>query len=252
MWERVARLSGYKVKYEQSNLVLSNPGLRADLFLSQLRILTDLRTVVTCGKKLCVKAATSPGTAAEAGTAYKNDKWKHLVEAQGDIFLALVHEEGGRISEPALALLDRFARHCSTSISEQNAFKTYALQRLHTVGQVGVARLCRAVQPIPVGPTQISVQSHVRRLSAPTRTPAGSSLTNQITQLAIRPTWHSTALTRVSRRTTPINQTTTSPLTSPASPILRAQVLHAIPATNATALAPVPAFLAPFRDIFAA
>ena len=46
----------------------------------------------------------------------KNDKWKAYVETQGEVFLAIIHEDGGRLSETAKALLNRLARAISISI----------------------------------------------------------------------------------------------------------------------------------------
>jgi hypothetical protein len=143
LWLHLARFAGCKVVHEKSGIVVAQPNFRADLYFPQLKYIIDLRTAVTCDKTLCLKAAVTPGAAAEAGTAKKDDKWKAPVEAQGDTFIAPVHEEGGRISEPALNLLDSFARRFGNTNIEQATYKTYALQRLHTVGQIGVARLYR-------------------------------------------------------------------------------------------------------------
>jgi hypothetical protein len=196
IWLHLARFAGCKVVHEKSGIVVAQPNFRADLYFPQLKYIIDLRTAVTCDKALCPKAAVTPGAAAEAGTAKKDDKWKAPVEAQGDTFIAPVHEEGGRISEPALNLLDSFARRFGNTNIEQATYKTYALQRLHTVGQIGVARLCRAVKPTPVGPRQISNPISALRFGVPSRRPVGLALV--LNSSATRPLWHATAVHRIS------------------------------------------------------
>ena len=151
LWERLARFAGYKVDHEAKNLVIAAPGLRADFFISETKTIVDLRTAVTCDKQLCAKAACSPGAAAEAGIADKDSKWKAHVDAQGDIFLAIVHEDGGRLSDTAKDLLGRFARHFGSTPTEQAAYLTYAKQRLYSLSQRGATQLNRALRPIPIG-----------------------------------------------------------------------------------------------------
>ena len=98
------------------------------------------------------------------------------MEAQGDVFLAIVHEDGGRLSETAKTLLNRLARHFSCIPSEQSFYVSYALQRLHAVAQKGVARLCRAVQPMPLGVMHLSTQTMMNAFGVPMRRPEGVSL----------------------------------------------------------------------------
>jgi hypothetical protein len=45
------------------------------------------------------------------------------------------------------------------------------LQRLHAVAQKGVARLCRAVQPMPLGVLHLPTQTAMIALKAPMRRP---------------------------------------------------------------------------------
>ena len=193
MWQHLALFAGYSVHHEVSGIVVAQPQLRADLYLPQVRIILDQRTAVTCDKSLCVKAATTPGAAAEAGTVKKESKWKISVDAQGDSFKAIVCEEGGTFSKPSLDLIDQFARRAGESGIDPAAFKTYAVQRLHAVFQVGVARLCRTVLPIPLGPRQISV-SALRFGVFTRRTLAlGSALASISNLSAPRPQWHARA-----------------------------------------------------------
>jgi hypothetical protein len=87
-WERLVRFANVKVEHEKANLVITNPGLRADFYLPEFNTIVDLRTAVTSDKMLCRKAATSPGAAAEAGIQRNIDKFRAHVKAQGDVFLA--------------------------------------------------------------------------------------------------------------------------------------------------------------------
>ena len=113
------------------------------------------------------------------------------MDAQGDSFKAVVCEEGGKFSRPSLDLVDQLSRRAGESGIDPAAFKTYALQRLHAVCQVGDARLCRAIQPIPLGPRQISIS--VLRFGVPTRHPLGSALASISNSSALRPQWHASA-----------------------------------------------------------
>jgi hypothetical protein len=194
------RFANAKFEHEKANLVITNPGLRADFYLPEFNMIVDLRTAATSDKTLCRKAATSPGAAAEAGIQQKNDKWKTHVEAQGDVFLAIVHEDGGRLSETAKTLLNRLARHFSCIPSEQSFYVSYALQRLHSVAQKGVARLCRAVQPMPLGAMHLPTQTMMNALGAPMRRPEGVSLALLNLPPENRPIWSVAASQRFQTR----------------------------------------------------
>ena len=197
MWERIARFAGYKVDHEARNLVLSAPGLRADFFIPEIKMIVDLRTAVTCDKQLCVKAATAPGAAAEAGIADKESKWKAHVDAQGDVFLAIVHEDGGRLSDTAKDLLHRFACHFGISLTDRSMFMSYGLQRLHAISQKGVAQLSRALRPVPSGAAHIPTPA--LRFGAPIRRPAGSALARMGPPLSSQPLWKTAAISRLSK-----------------------------------------------------
>ena len=96
---------------------------------------------------------------------------------------------------------------------EQATYKTYALQRLYTAGQIGVARLCRVVHPIPVGPRQISIPiSALRFGGVPFRRPVGSTLA--LSSSVPRPLWHTTELYRLTTEAV-ANELTPKPLVAP-------------------------------------
>ena len=220
------RFASVKAEHEKANLVITNPGLRADFYLPELNTIVDLRTAVSSDKTLFRKAATSPGAAAEAGIQQKNDKWKAHVEAQGDVFLAIVHEDGGRLSETAKTLLNRLARYFSSIASEQSFYISYALQRLHAVAQKGVARLCKVVQPIPLGVMHLPTQTAMNTLGAPMRRPEGASLARLNLPPANRPNWSISASQRFQTR----------PVTRPLIPVLLPAAVAAIHLPPATAL----------------
>ena len=122
------------------------------------------------------------------------------MEAQGDVFLAIVHEDGGRLRETAKTLLNRLARHFSCISSEQSFYVSYALQRLHSVAQKGVARLCRAAQPMPLGVMHLPTQTMMNALGAPMRRPEGVSLALLNLPPENRPIWSAAAWQRFQTR----------------------------------------------------
>ena len=146
---------------------------------------------------LC-QGCSAPGAAAEAGIADKESKWKAHVDAQGDIFLAIVHEDGGRLSDTAKDLLHRLARHFGISPTDQSMFMSYGLQRLHAISQKGVAQLSRALRPVPSGAAHIPAPS--LRFGAPIRRPAGSALARMGPPLSSQPLWKTAAISRLSTR----------------------------------------------------
>ena len=180
------------------SMVLANAGLRAEMVLHETpSIITDVRTCNTTDKKICRKAAKAKGTAAEAGATAKDDKWKDLVLAQGDSFIALAHEDGGRMGEPALGLINHLAHRFGSTKTERAVFTNYALQRLHITSQRGVAALCRKLQPLPLGPALLSPGVTVHKLGVPPRRPTGLPVLRQISTVPPMP-WQLTAVTRLS------------------------------------------------------
>ena len=55
----------------------------------------------------------------------KDNAWKGLVEAQGDVFVPLCHEMGGIMGDAALDLLSKAAARYSPITAQQNAFKCF-------------------------------------------------------------------------------------------------------------------------------
>jgi hypothetical protein len=163
----LARKAGLRAQTEKDDiLVLGPPGQRADVVVEktspsgpttpyQEMIITDVRTTNPCDVICCKKAAKVPGAANDYGTYLKNKKWQDKVEAQGDTFMALCVEAGGRLNEQFLKLIDYFASMSGSTESERRAFTIFALQRIHLASQRGVAQLIRAHEPIPDGPCSL-------------------------------------------------------------------------------------------------
>ena len=241
MWGHLARFAGFSVSIEQDGIVVGHPQLRADLYLPQMRMILDQRTAVTCEKSICAKAASYPGAAAEAGTTKKEDKWKTPVEAQGDIFLAPVIEEGGRINQSGLDLIDMFARRFGDTSTERDVFTTYALQHIHVVNQIGVAKLCRAVQPVPLGPRHMPLSS--LRMGVPTQRPVGTALSFNAS--APRPEWQANALHKL-HLATAVASRHPAPSRSPFASGIQAPSMNSPQLTTAPLLALAPSGL-PFE-----
>jgi hypothetical protein len=160
----LARKVGLKAEEEKDNvLVLGPSGMRADVVIHKNTpkgplspyhetIITDIRTTNPCDTAICKKAAKIPGAANDYGTTLKNKKWQDKVESQGDTFMALCVEAGGRLNEQFLKLVDYFASVSGSTEAERRAFTVFALQRIHLASQRGVARLIRVHEPIPDGP----------------------------------------------------------------------------------------------------
>jgi hypothetical protein len=160
----LARRVGLKAEEEKNNILVLGPsGMRADVVVHKSTpngplspyqdiIITDVRTTDPCNKHGCRKAAEVPGAANDYGTKLKNSKWQKKVESQGDTFMALCIEAGGRLNEQFLKLIDYFASVNGSTEAERRAFTIFALQRVHLASQRGIAQLIRAQEPIPDGP----------------------------------------------------------------------------------------------------
>ena len=74
---------------------------------------------------VCRKAAVVPGAANDYGTKLKNSKWQKKVESQGDTFIALCIEAGGRLNEQFLKLIDYSASVNGSTEAERRAFTIF-------------------------------------------------------------------------------------------------------------------------------
>ena len=78
--------------------------------------------------------------------------WLLLALSQGDTFLPLAHEAGGRLGAQALDFLDVLPAAAGGSQSGRVAFKTYAFQRLRATNFRGVALLINSRPVLRTGP----------------------------------------------------------------------------------------------------
>ena len=97
------------------------------------------------------------------------------------------NEDGGRMGEPAFYLINELSNRFGSSKTERATFTNYALQRLHTTSQRGVAALCRNMRPLPLGPALLSPGVSVHGLGVPPRRPAGLALQRGISTVLPMP-----------------------------------------------------------------
>ena len=100
------------------------------------------------------------------------------------------------MGEQALDLINQLSHRFGSSKTERATFTNYALQRLHTTSQRGVAALCRNLQPLPLGPALLSPGVSVHSLGVPPRRPAGLALQREISTVLPMP-WQLTAAVRL-------------------------------------------------------
>jgi hypothetical protein len=155
-----------------------------------LELAIDVRTCLTTSPTNCVKAAQSPYYAADQGTTLKMRDWGAPTQAAGISFLPFCVEEGGRLGESSLRLLDFFSLSLNSTSSDGAAFKTYALQRIHLTNQRGVARIINALKPIPSNPHVVSLPANYELAPPPPRPQAHARVP---TPLSSRPQWAAVA-----------------------------------------------------------
>ena len=176
---RMAGISG--AKEEVANILITGPSqMRADVAFTlpggprPVQYICDIRTCDAAGKSIAKEAAYKAGSPAEQGQSLKNYKWKGHVESQGDIFMALCVESGGRMGDQVYSLINLLKNYRRSAPAEQEAFSVYALQRLHLTSQIGVARIIRSHEPIHDGPCIVRTQGEFS-LSVPMPRPLGNA-----------------------------------------------------------------------------
>ena len=170
VWHMLARMAGLSCGKEVSNLMLHS-GKRPDVVLFQFlfNILIDIRTVAGADPRYCRAAALNPGHGAVWGAARKNEAWLGHTRPQGDTFIPICHEVGGRQGVQANDLLDKICMSAGGSLSDRTAFKVYALQRLHAATFRGVAAMINARPIWRTGPGIFPGQAVSPRGPAPPR-----------------------------------------------------------------------------------
>ena len=96
-------------------------------------------------------AASTPGHAADLGAAKKMGDWLDLVQRQGDEFVPIAVESGGRVHEDALDLLSEACGAIGGSPGERQALLTYWRQRVSMANARGVAAVIKARTPLCTG-----------------------------------------------------------------------------------------------------
>jgi len=76
--------------------------------------------------------------------ARKNEAWLSHTRPQGDTFIPICSEVGGRQGAQANDLLDKTFMSAGGSLSDRTAFTVYALERLHAATFRGVAAVISA------------------------------------------------------------------------------------------------------------
>ena len=152
-WHSLARMVGLSCGSEVYNLMV-NSGKRPDvaIFKDLYNIITDVRTIAGADSRYCPTAALVPGHGAAWGAIQKDDAWLQLAHSQGDTFIPLCHESGGRLGAQAIKFLDELSVTAGGSQGDRVAFKTYALQRLHAATFRGVALLINSRPVLRSGP----------------------------------------------------------------------------------------------------
>ena len=127
------------------------------------------------------------------------------------------------------------SRRFGNTSTERGVFTTYALQHIHVVNQIGVAKLCRAVQPVPLGPRHMPLSS--LRMGVPTQRPVGTALSFNAS--APRPEWQANALHKL-HLATAVASRHPAPSRSPFASGIQAPSMNSPQLTTAPLLALAP------------
>ena len=115
-------------------------------------------------------ASVTPGHAADVGVATKNGDWLELVEQQGDRFLGCAAEDGGRLSDELVDVIDKACAVIGGTRGEQQALVNYWRQRLAVANARGVAKVIKARTPLCTGdhyPLRPHHFSHIQAVPPP-------------------------------------------------------------------------------------
>ena len=115
-------------------------------------------------------ASVTPGHAADVGVATKNGDWLELVEQQGDRFLGCAAEDGGRLSDELVDVIDKACAVIGGTRGEQQTLVNYWRQRLAVANARGVAKVIKARTPLCTGdhyPLRPHHFSHIQAVPPP-------------------------------------------------------------------------------------
>lgn len=156
-------------------------------------VVTDVRTCNPTDHM--PRSCSEPGIAASKAENEKTTKWGDICAAQGDRFVPLAFEAGGRIGLAALDLINEITHSSGGTPGELSFLTAWALQRLHSVNSAGVAALILSRTPVLKGPGLLRSRGHVSYAPPPAgkvTTPCRSLLPRTFR----RPEWTSNLLRR--------------------------------------------------------
>ena len=184
-WGAMLKSVGFSVRIEPSNALLSDSGKRPDLIIhdnaasSSPKPLSTSSTCVVAKHPNHIRGSSLPGAAADAGANEKIDNWRELVDAQGDAFIPIAHEDGGCLNQAALDLFDEAVRRAGGSAGEKQAFRVFWRQRIAVANAKGVASVIRHRTPICSGAHWPLQPHHFSNLDfCPPARPSGATLRN--------------------------------------------------------------------------
>ena len=185
LFAQLSRMAGFETKTEVDNILVVGPsGMRADVVLKGkdqlVNFILDVRTCDPATSDICVLAFRCPGAAADAGAKEKIKKWGSYVDAQGDSFIPLCIEAGGRVGPPVEDFIDRITQKIGNTTAEKGAFKTYCWQRIYMASQLGVAKTIRANAPFPCGPCHVGPHRGTWNIGTPVHQPREGPLLEQL------------------------------------------------------------------------
>ena len=186
--------SGHHSHSEVSGHAIHGGNMRPDGVLYWTpNVVTDVRTCNPTDHM--PRSCSEPGIAASKAENEKTTKWGDICAAQGDRFVPLAFEAGGRIGLAALDLINEITHSSGGTPGELSFLTAWALQRLHSVNSAGVAAMFLSRTPVLKGPGLLRSRGHVSYAPPPAgkvTTPCRSLLPRNFR----RPEWTSNLLPR--------------------------------------------------------
>ena len=176
VFQAVCSASGHRARAEVTGHIVLGGNMRPDgvkYSSSGHCIVTDVRTCNPTDK--IPRSCTEEGVAADNAESTKNAKWDDVCSAQGDRFVPLAFEAGGRIGCAALALTHEITHSSGGTLGELSGLTSWSLQRLHSVNAAGVAALIRARTPVLSGPGFLSARGTISYAPPPIGNSSASS-----------------------------------------------------------------------------
>ena len=186
VWHQLFRMAGWESRMEVTGALIGDSNKRPDIMIFRgvggSDVFIDFITCLPTKADVVNSAASTPGHAADLGAAKKMGDWLDLVQRQGDEFVPIAVESGGRVHEDALDLLSEACGAIGGSPGERQALLTYWRQRVSMANARGVAAVIKARTPLctgvhhPVQPHHFSHQSAIPAPLRPQQTPHQAAL----------------------------------------------------------------------------